>query len=102
MAALPGRAGADGGLVDRLRLHAPAPLAADSQKLRELWQKSPQAEQAFRLSSQARTEPNIGAWQDIREVLQNALSAVLAQRATARAALKDAARRANKLIQEKK
>ena len=76
--------------------------AADSQKLRELWQKSPQAEQAFRLSSQARTEPNIGAWQDIREVLQNALSAVLAQRATARAALEDAARRANKLIQEKK
>ena len=56
--------------------------AADSQKLRELWQKSPQAEQAFRLASLARTEPNIAAWQDIREVLQNALSAVLAQRAT--------------------
>ena len=73
--------------------------AADSQKLRELWQKSPQAEQAFRLSSQARTEPNIGAWQDIREVLQNALSAVLAQPPPGTRGRRPAA---NKLIQEKK
>jgi multiple sugar transport system substrate-binding protein len=75
--------------------------AADSGDLKALWQKSPQAEQAFRLAPYARPEPNIAAWQDIREVLANALSAVITQRSPPKAALDAAARQANRLIEQK-
>ena len=40
-------------------------------------QANPQAKQAFDLTQYARPEPNITAWQDIRDILQNALTAVL-------------------------
>ena len=76
--------------------------AADSPDMKALWQTDPQAKQAFDLTQYARAEPNITAWQDIRDVLQNALTAVTTQKATAKAALDDAAKQADKLIDEKR
>ncbi|MGH2350913.1 MAG: extracellular solute-binding protein, partial [Chloroflexota bacterium] len=76
--------------------------AADHPALRALWQQSPQAEQAFRLAPHARPEPNIAAWQQIRELLATALTAVITQKLTAKAALEDAARQANRLIGEQR
>jgi ABC-type glycerol-3-phosphate transport system substrate-binding protein len=75
--------------------------AAEHPDLKALWQQSPQAEQSFRLAQYARPEPNITAWQDIRELLTAALSAVVSQSTPAKAALDDAAKRANQLIAEK-
>jgi ABC-type glycerol-3-phosphate transport system substrate-binding protein len=76
--------------------------AAESPDMKALWQTDPQAKQAFDMTPYARPEPNITAWQDIREVLQNALTAVTTGKATAKQALDDAANQANKLIAEKK
>ncbi len=76
--------------------------AAEHAGLKAQWQQSPQAEQAFRMAEFARPEPNIAAWQGVRDLLQGALAAVIAQRSAPKAALDDAARRANQLIQEKK
>jgi len=76
--------------------------AADSPDMKQLWQTDPQAKQAFDLTPFARPEPNITAWQDIRDVLQNALTAVITGKATGKAALDDAANQANKLIDEKR
>ena len=42
------------------------------------------------------------AWQDIRGILQDALTATITGKMTAKAALDDAASKANKLIEEKK
>jgi ABC-type glycerol-3-phosphate transport system substrate-binding protein len=75
--------------------------AAEHPDLKALWEKDPQGRQAFQLTQYARPEPNIAAWQDIREILQNALTAVITGKSTAKAALDDAARQANKLIEEK-
>ena len=76
--------------------------AADNADLKALWQSNPQAKQAFDLTPTARPEPNITAWQDIRNILQDALTAVITQKMTAKAALDDAASKANKLIDEKR
>jgi ABC-type glycerol-3-phosphate transport system substrate-binding protein len=76
--------------------------AAENPDMKALWQTDPQAKQAFDLTQYARPEPNITAWQDIREVLQNALTAVVTQKMTAKQALDDAANQANKLIDEKR
>jgi ABC-type glycerol-3-phosphate transport system substrate-binding protein len=76
--------------------------AAEHAGLKAQWQHTPQAEQAFRMAEFARPEPNIAAWQGVRDLLQGALAAVIAQRSAPKAALDDAARRANQLIQEKK
>ena len=53
VAALLRRAGGDGGLVDRLRLPAPAALGRGQPEAAGAWQQSPQAEQAFRLECPA-------------------------------------------------
>jgi maltose-binding protein MalE len=66
------------------------------------WEKEPQAKQAFDLTAYARPEPGIPAWQDIRTLLQNALTAVVTGKSTAKAALDDAANQANRLIDEKR
>lgn len=76
--------------------------AADAPALKQYWQEMPQSKQAFDLTKYARPEPNITAWQDIRTILENALTAVITGKATAKAALDDAASKANQLIQEKK
>ena len=76
--------------------------AAENADVKALWVKYPQAKQAFDLTPHARPEPNITAWQDIRTLLQDALTAVTTGKMTAKAALDDAASKANKLIDEKR
>jgi ABC-type glycerol-3-phosphate transport system substrate-binding protein len=76
--------------------------AAEDPQIKTLWASNPQAKQAFDLTQYARPEPNITAWQDIRTVLQDALTAVTTGKATAKAALDEAAKQANKLIDEKR
>jgi sn-glycerol 3-phosphate transport system substrate-binding protein len=76
--------------------------SAEHPDIKALWDKDPQAKQSFDLTKYAKPEPNITAWQDIRDILQNALTAVITQKMTAKAALDDAAKQANKLIDEKK
>ena len=76
--------------------------AAESADVKALWARDPQAKQAFDLTPHARPEPNITAWQDIRTLLQDALTAVTTGKLTAKAALDQAATQANKLIDEKR
>ena len=64
--------------------------AAESADMKAHWEKEPQAKQAFDLTPYARPEPGIPAWQDIRTLLQNALTAVVTGKSTAKAALDDA------------
>ncbi|MDQ3699950.1 MAG: hypothetical protein M3442_03405, partial [Chloroflexota bacterium] len=75
---------------------------AEHPEIKALWQTSPQAEQAFRLAQHARPEPNIIAWQDIRELLTAALTSVITKSAAPKAALEEAAKEANRLIEDKK
>jgi multiple sugar transport system substrate-binding protein len=74
--------------------------AADSAGLEALWQANPQAKQLFELTAYARPEPNIPAWQAIRDVRTNALTAVTTQEKSAKQALDAAAREATKPIDE--
>jgi multiple sugar transport system substrate-binding protein len=76
--------------------------AAQHPALKTFWEAEPQAKQAFDLTAYAKPEPNITAWQDIRTILQDALTAVITQKSTAKAALEDAARQADRLIEEKR
>ncbi|HEX2036639.1 MAG TPA: ABC transporter substrate-binding protein [Chloroflexota bacterium] len=76
--------------------------AAEHSDMKAFWLQHPPAEQAFRLAQYARPEPSIAAWQEIRELLTNALSAVIAQRVPAKAALEEAARQANRLIEARR
>jgi ABC-type glycerol-3-phosphate transport system substrate-binding protein len=76
--------------------------ASDNADIKAQWQSNPQAKQAFDLTPAARPEPNITAWQDIRTILQDALTAVTTGKATAKAALDEAAKQANNLIDEKR
>ena len=66
------------------------------------WERLPQAKQAFQLAAFARAEPQAPAWQDIREILASALTAVITQKQTAKVALDEAAAKANRLIDEKR
>ena len=74
----------------------------DNADLKAYWQKNPQAKQAFDLTQYARPEPNIAAWQDIRDILSNALTAVITGKLPAKQALDDAAKQANKTIDDEK
>lgn len=76
--------------------------AADNAEVKANWEKDPQGKQAFDLSDLVRAEPQIPAWQDIRGILQDALTATITGKMGAKAALDDAASKANKLIEEKK
>ena len=76
--------------------------AAENPEVKANWEKDPQGKQAFDLSDLVRAEPQIPAWQDIRGILQDALTATITGKMTAKAALDDAASKANKLIEEKK
>jgi ABC-type glycerol-3-phosphate transport system substrate-binding protein len=76
--------------------------AAEHPAMKAHWERLPQSRQAFQLAAFARAEPQAPAWQDIREILAAALTAVITQKQTAKAALDDAAARANRLIDEKR
>lgn len=76
--------------------------AADNAEVKAAWEKDPQGKQAFALTDLTRAEPQIPAWQDIRTILADALSATITGKQTAKEALDAAAQKANKLIEEKK
>jgi len=76
--------------------------SAEHPDVKALWASNPQSKQAYDLTPYAKPEPNITAWQDIRTVLQDALTAVTTGKMTAKAALDQAATQANKLIDEKR
>ncbi len=77
--------------------------AAEHPDLKTHWERvDPQGKQAFDLTPYARAEPSIPAWQSIRDVLQGALASVITQKQTAKVALDEATRQANKLIDEKR
>ncbi len=77
--------------------------AAEHPDLKAHWERvDPQGKQAFDLTPYAVAEPSITAWQSIRDVLKEALASVITQKQTAKAALDDAARQSNKLIDEKR
>jgi sn-glycerol 3-phosphate transport system substrate-binding protein len=75
--------------------------SADHPKLKAYWdEQDPQGRQAFEVSQYARPEPNVRGAQDIRPIIQNALQAVMEGKKTSRAALDDAAREANQVLQQ--
>jgi ABC-type glycerol-3-phosphate transport system substrate-binding protein len=76
--------------------------SAESAAMKQYWDTDPQGKQAFDLSKFAKPEPNITAWQDIRDLLTAAMVSVTTGKMTAKAALDDAATKANKLIDEKR
>jgi ABC-type glycerol-3-phosphate transport system substrate-binding protein len=76
--------------------------AAESPEMKQAWEQDPQGKQAFDLVKYAKPEPNITAWQDIRDVLTAAMVSVVTGKMTAKTALEDAANKANKLIDEKR
>ena len=76
--------------------------SAENPEIKALWETDPQAKQSFELTKYAIPEPNIAAWQGIRDILQNALTAVLTGKMTAKVALEDAAKQANKAIEDAK
>ena len=76
--------------------------AVENPEVKAAWEKDPQGKQAFELTDFTRAEPQIPAWQDIRTILADALLATITGKMTAKAALDDAATKANKLIDEKK
>ena len=76
--------------------------AAENAEVKANWEKDPQGKQAFDLSDMVRAEPQIPAWQDIRTILADALTATITGKMSAKAALDEAAAKANKLIDEKK
>ncbi len=77
--------------------------AAEHPDMKAHWERTdPQGKQAFDLTPYARAEPSIAAWQSIRDVLRDALASVTTQKQTAKVALDEATRQANKLIDEKR
>jgi multiple sugar transport system substrate-binding protein len=68
--------------------------------LKAYWEKDdPQGKQAFDLAKTARPEPNIRGTEDIRTVIQNALQEVMEGKKSSKAALEEATRQANQLLQ---
>jgi ABC-type glycerol-3-phosphate transport system substrate-binding protein len=76
--------------------------AVDNPTLKAHWERLPQAKQAFNLAQYARPEPQAPAWQAIRDDLANALQAVVSGKSTPKQALDEAARQANRRIEETK
>ncbi len=74
--------------------------AADHPAIKQLWEKRPQQKQAYDLAQYSKPEPQIPAWQEVRDILANALTAVTTQKLTPKQALDDAAKNANKVIED--
>ena len=76
--------------------------AADHPELKAHWEREPQGRQAFEQLRYARPEPNLPAYQDIRDLLQQTLATTLTGRTPVRQLLEDAAKQANALLQERR
>jgi ABC-type glycerol-3-phosphate transport system substrate-binding protein len=71
---------------------------AQSPVMKAAWQKDPQGYQAFQLLPFAVPEPQVGGWQEVRDILKEAMVAVITGKSTAQAAMKDAAQKANAVL----
>lgn len=74
--------------------------AADTADLKALWAKNPQAKNAFDLIGYSYPEPNVPGWQDTRNYIADAMTAVVSGKSAPKAALDEAAAKANKIIAE--
>lgn len=76
--------------------------AAEHPELKAHWEREPQGRQTYDQLRYARPEPNLPAYQDVRELLQQALTTTLTNRSPAKPLLEDTARQANKLLEERR
>ncbi|MFN2520601.1 MAG: ABC transporter substrate-binding protein [Candidatus Limnocylindria bacterium] len=74
--------------------------AADTDVLKSSWQKDGQGKQAFDLSGTAVPEPNVRGQQDIRTVIEDAITAVVNQKMTPEDAIKQAGDKANAILKD--
>ncbi len=75
--------------------------AANDAALKQSWATSdPQAKQAFDLNGTSVPEPNARGQQDIRTVLEDAMTKVITGKATPEDALKEAATKSNQILKE--
>jgi sn-glycerol 3-phosphate transport system substrate-binding protein len=74
--------------------------AATTADLKASWDKNPQAKNAFDLIGVSYPEPNVPGWQDTRNYLADAMTAVISGKSAAKAAIDEAATKANKIITE--
>ncbi len=74
--------------------------AADTDALKTSWQKDVQGKQAFDLSGTAVPEPNVRGQQDIRTVIEDAITAVVNQKMTPEDAMKQAGDKANAILRD--
>ncbi|MBI3973966.1 MAG: extracellular solute-binding protein [Chloroflexi bacterium] len=75
--------------------------AAESPRLKAHWEKDdPRGKDAFEINRHAKLEPNVRGAQEIRPVIQKALQAVMDGKTTSKAALEEAAREANLILQQ--
>jgi multiple sugar transport system substrate-binding protein len=76
--------------------------AVDNIELKAHWERETQGRQAFELLRYARPEPNLPAFQEIRELLQIALATTLTGRSPAKTVLEETAKQANKVLDERR
>ena len=76
--------------------------AAENAELKAHWEREPQGRQIFEQLRYARPEPSLPAYQDIRELLQQALATTLTNRTPIKPLLEDTAKQANTLLQERR
>ena len=74
--------------------------SADAQILKDYWAKVPQGKQGFDLIQYSSPEPNVRGQQDVRNVVSDMMTSVLAGKATPDAALKAAADKANAIFKD--
>jgi len=74
--------------------------AANDPALKAAWEKDPQGKMAFDLVGYSFPEPNVPGWQDARNHITDALTAVVSGKMTPKAALDDAVAKTNKVIAE--
>ena len=76
--------------------------AAEHAELKAHWEREPQGRQAFEQVRYARSEPNLPAYQEIRELLQQALTTTLTTRPPVKPLLEETAKQANRLLEERR
>ena len=75
--------------------------SSEHPSLKAYWEKeAPQGKQAFDLSRTARPEPNVRGTQEIRGIMQRALQDVIEGKQSSKAALQQATREANLILQQ--
>ncbi|MBW3625107.1 MAG: ABC transporter substrate-binding protein [Armatimonadetes bacterium] len=71
-------------------------------EMQKAWQQDPQGKQAFEMIKFAKPEPNVRGWQEVRDEIAEAMTAVINNTKTPEQAAKDLDAAADKLIQAKK